>query len=388
MKNPLAALVLCGTVWLGTPWLGVAEVSIIEATIVNDSIPNAQTPFGLVRAGENSLVSVFSDGGDLHPGAKAYLVRSDDLGKSWGEPYMVLSSDEPNMGIGGALVGLPGDKILLIRIEMNHHSDDRTWDAVFKGRTCTYQLETSTDGGKTFQKSGTLPSAPNSIGGIMGTVVTLANGDLIMPAYQSPHAGKEEGYEYGSGFFRSKDKGVTWGRLEVAFTDPIPGREKRLDFNESAYVVRPDGSIVAYARIDSEILEEGVWQSKGNNMWWIESKDNGETWSTPKETSIGGIFPALIRLGQDKYLLACGNRHSSPGRKVSFYTSSNGLDFQFAADAPYFRTKGVCLSSGTGGSQCLVPLSENEVYMIYYAADPAINTSDKSYIEGCLISID
>ena len=385
MKNPLTVLCALGLACSG---LQAAEVSIVEATVVNDSVPNAQTPFGMVRVGENELVAVFSDAGDLNPGAKGYLIRSEDLGKSWGEPYMVLSSDQPHMGIGGALVGLPDNRLLLIRIEMNHHSDDRTWDAVFKGRTCTYNLEVSTDGGKTFAKEGTLPSAPNSSGGIMGTVVTLANGDLILPAYQYPHGGYEAGHEYGSGFYRSTDKGKTWGPLEVAFSDPIPGRDKKLDFSEAAYVVRPDGSIVAYARIDSEILESGVWQSKGNNMWWIESKDNGQTWSIPKETSIGGLFPAIVRLGKDKYLMACGNRHSSPGRKVSFYTSKDGLDFQYAGDAPYVRTKGVCLSSATGGSQCFVPMSDREVYMIYYAADPAESTLDKTYIEGCLISVD
>jgi len=384
MKHPCILLMLCGSALFASPRLEAAEVSIIESCVVNDTVPNAQTPFGLVRAGD-SLLAVFSDGGDLQPGAKAYLIRSDDLGKSWGEPYMVLSSEEPHMGIGGAMVSLPDDKILLIRIEMSHHSNDRTWDAVFKGRTCVYQLETSVDGGKTFQKGGTLPSAPNSTGGIMGTIVTLANGDLILPAYQYPHAGKEPGQEYGSGFFRSKDKGVTWGPLEVAFTDPVPGRDKKLDFNEAAYVVRPDGSIVAYARIDSEILEEGIWQSKGNHMWWAESKDNGETWSMPQETPIGGIFPALIRVGQDKYLLACGDRHA--GRKVSLYTSPNGLDFKYAIDAPYVRTKGVSISTATGGSQCFVPISENEVYMIYYAADPAEKTLDNTYIEGCLISV-
>ena len=388
MKRSLMAFALGSMVCLSLSRLCAIEVSIVEANVVNDTTPNAQTPFGLVRAGKNRLVAIFSDAGDMNPGAKAYLISSDDLGQSWGDPSLILSSDDPAIGIGGALVGLPGDKILLIRIEMNHHSDDRTWDAVFKGRTTTYPLQISIDGGKTFQDAGTLPSAPDSIGTVMGTVVTLANGDLILPGYQSPHAAEVEGHEYGSGFYRSRDKGVTWDRFEVAFTDPIPGRDKKLDFNEAAYVVRPDGSIVAYARIDSEILEEGVWQSKGNNMWFIESQDNGQTWTMPKETSIGGIFPALIRVGQDKYLLACGNRHSSPGRKVSLYTSSNGLDFQFATDAPYFRTKGVCQSSGTGGSQCFVPIGENEVYMIYYASDPALTTSDKSYIEGCRIVVD
>lgn len=367
---------------------GEMGVSVIRSSVVNDTVPNAQTPTGLVRVGDQSLVAIFSDAGDLQPGAKAYLVRSDDLGVSWSEPYKVLSSDQPNIGLGGSLVALPGGKILLIENEQNHHSEDRTWNAVFKGRSSTYKLFTSTDGGKTFEPAGTLPAAPLSNGAVMGTCVTLPNGDLILPAYQYSGGSTEQGHAYGSGFFRSKDGGKTWGALEVAFADKVPGREKPLGFSEAAYVVRPDNSIVAYARIDSEVFNNEIWQTKGNNMWYIESKDNGLTWSMPTETKIGGIFPAIVRLGDSRYLLACGDRHATPTRKTSFYTSPNGLDFQFAGFAPYVRTKGECLSPATGGSQCLVVLDDQTVYMIYYAADPAEKTLDKTYIEGCQLSVD
>ncbi|HRJ70906.1 MAG TPA: sialidase family protein [Terrimicrobiaceae bacterium] len=372
-----------------TPVRSEAGVNIVRSGIVNDSITNAQMPMGLVRVGKESLITIFNDGGDLEPGAKTYLVRSDDLGETWGEPYMVLSSDQPNLGIGGTLAELPGGKILLIEIVQTHLSGDLTMEAVFKTRTSAYNLKISSDGGKTFEPSGSLPVPAGASGGIMGTVVPLANGDLILPAYLYPGGfPKVEGSQYGSGFFRSKDGGMTWLPLEVAFADPVPGRDKPLDFNESAYVVRPDGSIVAYARIDSEIHEAGRWQSKGNHLWWVESHDNGITWSTPKETRIGGLYPAIIRMGESKYLLVCGDRHASPTRKVTFYTSNDGLNFQPAGFAPYAKTKGECLSSATGGSQALVALTDKEVYLVYYAADPAQTSRDKTHIEGCVLSLD
>ncbi len=364
-------------------------VNIVRAGIVNDSVVNAQMPMGLVRVGKESLITIFNDGGDLEPGAKTYLVRSDDLGETWGEPYMVLSSDQPNLGIGGTLAALPGGKILLIEIVQTHLSGDLTVEAVFKTRTSAYNLKISSDGGKTFEPAGTLPVPTGASGGIMGTVVPLANGDLILPAYLYPGGfSKAEGFQYGSGFFRSKDGGMTWLPLEVAFADPVPGRDKTLDFNESAYVVRPDGSIVAYARIDSELSEAGRWQSKGNHMWSIESRDNGHTWSTPKETNIGGLFPAIIRMGDSKYLMVCGDRQASPTRKVTFYTSTDGLNFQPAGFAPYVKTKGECQSSATGGSQALVALNDDEVYLVYYAADRAQPSRDKTHIEGCVLSLD
>lgn len=387
----MTTLALAASAFVLSQAAGRAEikVDVVRSTIINDTIPNAQIPMGVVRVGEESLLSVFSDGGDLEPGGKSYLVRSDDLGVTWSEPYQTISSENPADGVGGALATLPNGDILLTEIVMTHHSGDLSPEAVFKSRAVAFRLKVSSDGGKTFQPFSSLPSAPGANGAVMGTLVQLANGDLIIPAYQYPGTSKDEGHDYGSGFYRSTDGGKTWGRLEIAFADPVPGREKRLDFNESAYVVRPDGSIVAYARIDSEVSEEGRWQSKGNNMWVIESRDNGQTWTTPKETNIGGIFPAILRLDDKRYLLVCGDRQASPTRKVTFYTSTDGLNFQPAGFAPYVRTKGECLSSGTGGAQGLVRLSDDEVYLVYYAADPnAVPSRDRTHVEGCLLSVD
>jgi len=370
----------------------VPKFSVVRSSVVNDTIPDAMLPMGLVRVGERSLLTVFCDGGDLMPGSKAYLFRSDDLGKTWKkEPELVFGSDAPNIGMGAGLAALPDGNLLLIEMVQTYHSNDQTWDAVFKGRSSSFPLKTSSDGGRTFQPSGSLPFPAGANGGVMGTVVALANGDLILPGYQYPgRSPKEEKAAYGSGFFRSQDGGKTWGKLEVSFQDPIPERTHPMNFNESTYVVRPDGSIVAYARIDSEKLDGSdarQWQSRGNNLWWVESFDHGETWSSPKETSIGGIFPAMLRMG-NHYLLACGNRHETPTRKVCFYTSDNGLDFQRVGYAPYQRTDGRCLSSATGGSQCLVALNEREAYCIYYAADSRLSSEHHTYIEGCLIRLD
>lgn len=364
-------------------------LDVIRSSVVNDTIPDAMLPMGIVRVGERSLLTVFCDGGDLMPGSKAYLFRSDDLGKTWSNaPETIIASENPDIGMGAGLASLPDDRLLLIEMVQTHHSGDRTSGAVFKKRTSSFPLKISRDGGKSFDVAGELPFPNGANGGVMGTVVALANGDLILPGYQYPsEVPKEEGISYGSGFFRSQDGGNTWGRLEVAFNDPVPGRTASMYFSEAAYVVRPDGSIVAYARIDSEKRDAKLWQTQGNNLWWVESHDHGKTWSIPQESDIGGLFPAIVRLGNGKYLMACGNRHETPTRKVGFYTSDNGLHFQLADYAPYFRTRGKCLSSATGGAQALVPVSENEVYCVYYAADPSLTSAHRTYIEGCLIRL-
>jgi BNR repeat-like domain len=383
-------LLLAGVLMAAPPLAtaGKIDVKVVDAAVVNDTIPDAVCPSGLARVGEKGLITVFSDGGDIAPGSKAYLVRSDDLGKTWDPPYKVLSSDDPAAGVAASLSALPNGKILLVEAVVTHHSGDLSPAAVFKSRSCAYNLKISSDGGQTFEPLGTLPSAPGAIGGLTDRVVELANGDLILPAYQYPGgSGKVDGYEYGCGYFRSTDGGKTWGRLEKAFADPIAGRTTPLDFNEAAYVVRPDGSILAYARIDSEISQPGHWQQAGNRMWYVESKNNGETWSEPQESKIGGIYPAILRLDDSRYLLVCGDRHASPTRKVTFYTSTDGLDFQPAGFAPYFRTNGECKSSGTGGAQSMVQLDKSTVYLVYYALDYALKTRECTYIEGCRLNV-
>jgi len=367
------------------------KAEVVHAEVINDEIPNAMLPMGVAKVGPRSLIAVFCDGIDFMPGTKSYLVRSDDLGKTWGKPYMEFAPEEKNIGIAAGLSRLPNGDILLVKTTETYLSGDLSWDAVFKARTSHYPLMISSDGGKTFSDAGELPVPERSAGGVMSQVVALPNGDLILAGFQYQGGfPAEAGFQYGSGFFRSKDGGKTWGPLEVAFQDPVPGRDQLLAFSEAAYVVRPDGMIIGYARIDSEKLEGDdakQWQSRGNNMWRVESRDNGQTWSTPVETNIGGLFPAIARLGEDKYLLVCGNRHAEPTRKVCLYTSRDGLDFQPAGFAPYQRTGGQCVSSATGGSQALSVLSDKEAYMVYFAADPQLPGEYHTYIEGCLLRV-
>lgn len=389
MKTLVWAFAAALVTSLMTPFAQGAELLVDRPVVVNDTIPNAMLPMGLVRAGETDLLAAFCDGADIMPGSKAYLIRSKDLGETWEpEPETVFTPDAPHIGLAAGLASLPDGRILLIKTVETYHTDDRTWEAVFKSHTPAFELAVSSDGGKTFQPAGNLPVAEGAVGGVQGVVVALANGDLILPGFQYPGSnGELEGAAYGSGFFRSTDGGRTWGPLEVAFRDPVPGRAKKLLFNEPAFAVRPDGSVTGFARVDSEHSEESEdrWVAKGNHLWRVESRDHGKTWSVPEETSIGGIFPAIVRLPNGPYVLACGNRHESPTRKVCLYTSDDAWNFQFAGYAPYLRTHGECVSSATGGSQCLLPLGDKEAYCIYYAADPELLSEHRTYIEGFLI---
>lgn len=376
--------------------LKAPKVRTVRSAIVNILIPNSKLPMGVVRVGERGLIAAFIDGNDIQPGCAGYLVRSTDLGKTWSKPFLTVKSDLLNVGTAIAIASLPDGDLLLTEMVETYLSDDQTWDAVFKGHTTEFRLKRSSDGGKTFVDDGVLPLPKKCSAGIMGTVTALSNGDLIMPGFQYPGVSpREEGFQYGSGFFRSRDGGKTWGRMEIAFKDPIAGRENPLGFNEAAYFLNKEGTVIAYARIDSEGKEtaldvgnqKAVWAIEGNNLWVVESSDDGTTWSEPKETNIGGLFPAIARLADDRYLMVCGNRHSNPSRTTYYYSSRDGYDFQFAGSAPYSRTNGVA-DGNNGGSHSLVVIDEKHAYMTYYASDPKLGTANNTYIEGVLLKVD
>lgn len=253
----IAALAFTGLALGGEP--DAPKVRTLRADIVNDTVPNAKLPMGVVRVGETELVAAFIDGADIKPGSAGYLVRSTDLGKTWSAPYLTIKSDQPNVGIAVGIASLPDGSLLLTETVETYLSDDTSWDAVFKGRVTEFHLKRSTDGGKTFVDAGSLPLPEGCSAGVMGTVTELANGDLIMSAYQYPGSlPKVQGFNYGSGYFRSRDGGETWGRMEVAFKDPVAGRENMLYFNEAAYFLNEEGTLIAYGRIDSEKKETAL----------------------------------------------------------------------------------------------------------------------------------
>ena len=219
----------------------------------------------------------------------------------------------------------------------------------------------------------------------LGMIHLLKNDDLIIPAYCYPsRQPQQSGYEYGSGFYRSKDGGRTWGRMEVAFADPPSADEVKQSFNEAAFVVRDDGALVAYARVD--VHRGGDFRQ--NRMWRCQSADHGRTWTKPVETEIAGISPMITRLPSGRFVLLCGVRDSPVMRRTtSLFTSQDGLDWTYRGHPYYSRTNGKPWNSATGGSQAMVSLGGNRLYVVFYAADSKLPGRNKTYIDGCLLEL-
>ena len=191
---------------------------------MNDQIVDAVSPGGLVKTASGDLLTTFTDKGDSAAGSRCYVVRSKDEGVTWSQPFLVLEPNNPREGIFTGLVTLPDGSVLLLIMRIAH--TDTSPESVFAYRESTIELQRSDDNGETFRSAGFLPTAPKALTSATGDIYTLPYGDLIIPAYcYTPQALEHPGYNYGSGFFRSRDGGAHWGPMEVAFKDPPSDQE-------------------------------------------------------------------------------------------------------------------------------------------------------------------
>lgn len=350
---------------------------------VNDQIVDGLTPGGLVQTKSGDLITTFVDRGDAAAGSKSYLVRSQDKGKTWSKPFRVIEPANPKEGLFSQLVQLPeGD--LMLMIHRISHVDSRR-ESVFKIRESKIELQVSQDNGVSFQSKGFFTTPPKSLTAAMGAVYQLQNGDLIIPAYCTPGSPRRHpGYEYGSGFFRSVDGGKHWGPLEVVFLDPPAREEVRQGFNEAAFVVREDGLLIAYARVDVHKGDD----YKKNNLWMCQSKDQGLTWTKPVETKITGIYPSIKKLSSGQYVMLCGLRDSKVCRRTtSLFTSNDGINWKYRGHPYYSRTKGIPHNPATGGGQSMITMGDDTVYVVFYACDPTLPGYHKTYVDGGLLKL-
>lgn len=366
-----------------------SPVTVLASGMINGTVGDEVFPTSMVKAGNGDLILAYCSRGDIPPGSGGYLTRSSTQGNTWSPPFQTFQSADPKIGTMTTIARLPDGSLLLGLVECIHPAFPS-----ISHRYTQIEMRRSTDNGNTFDPWAVLPIPNPSITCIMGPVCQLPNGDLILPGYvhQGEYA-KVAGYNYGCGFFRSTNGGVTWGPLEVAFQDPPTGVASPLEFTEATFVVGPDDDtnplndpIVAMARIDTDPTGQ---YSGGvpNSMWRTTSVDNGGTWSNPEPVGISGIYPAAIKVRDHSYLMVCGDRQASPSRRVSFFTGRDAKNYTFRGHppvAPY--------NTATGGGQAVVELSPGIFYVAYYTSALTPNPYDPPnmyyiYLEGCKIQV-
>ena len=350
---------------------------VLRNGVVNDTVTDAVHPGGIAIPPGGKWLLTFIDKGDCAASGKVYFIESENTGKTWSKPYQIIEPENEKQGLAFNLYAL-GDGSILAAKNTLSHADSSQNSATKNFRTSKITMMISQDEGRNFTLLQELNTPDNSVVACMNSLVKLKNGDLILPAYCYPTFGRQPGAIYGSGFFRSTDGGKTWGTFELAFKE-VAGT-KPLLFNESAFAVKNDGSIVGFARIDSRPV---------NNMWKITSSDNGKTWTIPAETNIRGNFPEIKQLNNGLYLMVCGLVEKNC-RPTVLFISKDGENYDRLGTVYYSRPEyngGRPWGPGYGGTQSILPVGKDQAYVIFYGGDTELKGLMHTYIDSCLIEV-
>jgi len=242
----------------------------------------------LARLGEREVVAVLRGGaGHLGRAGRLEMVRSLDGGLTWSPTSVIADSERDDRNPG---VGVAADGTLVVAY---HHQG--SYDAQGRYDRTLGIMDTliirSPDGGRAWEPPRQLDFAPLNGRSPYGRMLSFPDGTLAMCIYGMP-MGDDRPWDvpkYATYLLRSTDDGVTWG-------DPSLVAE---GFNETAYLLFPDGEILAALRSPAS----------APNLHTSRSRDGGRTWSAPLVATEPGEHPAdLTLLSNGWVLLAYGHR--------------------------------------------------------------------------------
>lgn len=357
------------------------ELKVLHHVVVNDEIVDAQTPVGLViDPSDRSLVVAFQDHGDVVAGTVTHFARSVDGGRSWSKPFAKYQHPDKAVGAGVGFVQLPSQRCVAVIMEISHTDlSVEGFKAPRRSRTVFADFDPQT---AKVTPVAVIPQPEDTLVGVMATnLFELSNGDLILPAYQIPmdFAKPVAGVTYGSGLFRSRDEGKTWGQFELVF-----GKNEAhpdIFYNESVIFEKPDGTLVAWARYDNETPPARRF------MGITFSSDAGRTWSPPKDSLIPAICPSRLRTPNGSYLMFAGSLDAPVPRTCMLYHSPDGETMTQLGAPFYTRTDGKPQNTATGGSQVLIHWKEDQYVLSFYAADKRLPGRDHTYIDSNVVEI-
>ena len=358
------------------------KLNIIRADIVSDTLPGL-VPW-IAKAENGDWIVCSFDKNDMITGASTNFVRSSDQGRTWSKPYLSMKSHLPKSQLLGMIQSLPDGRLAAGITDVELADNGQRYYHFF--------YAVSTNNGLTFDERQRLndPNSPNDFA--QGSFVKLPNGDLFWPW------GRWSPDPY-NGFRRSVDAGKTWQPAIKAWQDPPNGEKECLIFNETAVVVCKDKSLVAIARTDKK-PEKKFWQ--------IKSSNNGKTWTMPIQLELAGGSPALYCMPNGLLLFAFRDAGNAPGIAIAA-SKDNGDSWKLIChlkdptgefEKLYSNVKwseddlkkAWRPAEGMAGYPCFLPVSENQVYVVFHLYNKKLlerfgSEADPFYIAGNLIQI-
>ncbi len=263
--------------------------------------------FPVLALSNDGVVVAALRGGAGHIGRAGRMetVRSLDGGQTWTPPNLIADSEDddrnPAFGVSGQ-----GTLVLLYHRQHNYDADGNYQGGVriSDRKPVALMAARSFDSGLTWEEPYHLSIEALPTGSPYGKIVSLADGMLLAPIYNSQHwADEQSGQNFDSSYLvRSRDDGLTWGEASLI------AHHK----NETALIALPGDDLLAILRDDGA---QGLHSTL--------SQDGGFTWSDPIQITQARQHPAdLVRLSNGDVLLTYGNRN--PPHRIEGRISRDG----------------------------------------------------------------
>jgi len=311
---------------------------IVTKGVVYDRGPALIAGNALCRNGD--LLVAFNTGGDLSAGQQTRIVRSRDLGRTWGEPEITFESVFNRGGIeaGCSLTRLRSGRLLLPYADGFYlHPGSKNTD-----RHALLFCPVSDDDGKTWH-SRKAQAYEGLEAFAFGTVVELSDGALLLPLWG---AYDRQGI-WGAGIVKSRDGGETWSAWRPIVRD---------HGDETPILLLPDGRVLALIR--------GYTRDPERPFHVAQSADQGETWSAPRKVNLNGTSPALHLTPKGRLL--AGYRSTLPGANCHIAASADGgLTWKFELELGLPRGEWK-----SGGYPAFENLPDGRIFVTFHNRDP------------------
>jgi len=289
------ALVLVLSVFLG---LATTRLTAEENTVAlniepsKDNPRNSEGSFARLKSGRLIFYySQFYGGAEDGSPARIAGIHSDDAGRTWSEPQVVLENTAGNNVMSVSLLRLASGKLAFFYILKNSWLDSRPY------------VRFSSDEAATWSEPKLVVAAPGYFVLNNDRVVQLTSGRLIVPVafHRSRLADPQSSKSFDSRatdlWYYSDDEGQTWQESPSWWAIPVRSGS---GLQEPGVVELADGKLFGWARTD-----QGV-------QYGLTSTDSGKTWTAPLPTTLESpTSPASIkRLPGSTSLLAVYNDHS------------------------------------------------------------------------------
>ncbi len=263
--------------------------------------------FPILALAPNGDVVAALRGGAGHLGREARMevVRSSDAGQTWAPPNLIADSEDDDRDAAYG-VSSQGTLILLYQREHRYDADGNYQGGlpIIDPKPIALMATRSFDNGLTWEDPYPLSFDSLARASFFGKVVSLGDGTLLAPIYNSrSRADEQSGQMYDISYLvRSQDDGRTWGDISQI----APHR------NETALIVLSEGDLLAVQRDDT-----------AQALHSTRSQDGGRTWSPPTQITQARQHPAdMVRLSNGDILLTYGNR--TPPYRIEGRISRDG----------------------------------------------------------------